>query len=119
MKTFVVGVSEDLNNYMERLSFELTSRERVIKAMLGDSSFENQLENDNFKSYHKEFEEKLFEYETAKTEAESSIIPEVLRNHEYQWDWVFRDSVMKVTFKCNCFDKAPDNATLEELIQYA
>lgn len=104
MKTFNMEISEQLVDYIERLNFEVNAKERIVKTMLGDSSYENLMENENFLKYQERYEVAFTEYEMAKREVEAMIPKHFREGHQLSWNIDFATKVFSITFNCNCFD---------------
>lgn len=104
MKTFELRVNEELTNYIERLNFEVEAKGRIIKTMLGDTSYDNLMENKNFLQYQEKYESAHAEYELAKQEIENLIPDNLRKKHKVTWNLNFMDSLLSITFNCNCFD---------------
>lgn len=104
MKTFKININDELVNYLEKLSYEVNARERIVKTMLADTAYTDLMKNENFIKYQQRYELSFFEYELAKQEIQE-LIPEHLRaKHQLAWNIDFRTSILWITFNCNCFD---------------
>lgn len=104
MKTFYIEIKEELSNYIERLNFEVNAKERIVKSMLGDNSYNNLMENDNFLKYQEKYEVAFAEYEIMKQEL-MNMIPQNLRDgHQLSWNLDFATRELSITFNCDCFD---------------
>lgn len=95
--------NKELTSLIERCEFELDAYFRVIRFMLADKSYENIMDIRAFKEYHDLYEQKTVEYNLLKKELENMMIPDSIKEHNYEW--VFKDNVFSLIIKCDCFDK--------------
>lgn len=105
MKTFKIKINEELSSYVERLNFEVNAKERIVKTMLSDTSYDNLMENQNFLKYQERYELAFAEYEVAKQEIENMIPKKTREEHPMEWSLDFLTRTMSITFKCDCFDR--------------
>ena len=104
MKTFNLEVKKELVDYIERLDFEVNAKERIIKSMLSDDSYENLMENESFLNYQNRYEQAFAEYEMAKQEITNLIPKSIQKKHKVSWNLIFLTKTLELTFECNCFD---------------
>lgn len=115
MKTFSLEIKQELVNYIERLDFEIHAKERIVRTMLADTSYENLMENENFLNYQRRYEEAVAEYELAKQEITNMIPAKLQKEHRVSWNLIFATFTLEITIECDCFD---DFNSIEEVFAY-
>ena len=106
MKKIEIIVAQEMVDYLQRLNYEVFTREEVITKLIemhkndtDDSLFTSK----PFLKYSEELSRVRAEYEMAKLEAEKIYIPkELYGKHEYRWSVDFSTNVMTVDVLCEC-----------------
>lgn len=117
-KTFVLPVSEDLCNYLQKLSVGVEARLEVIDKIFSNHATDSDasvLESVPFKKYHSEFEEMKTEFEYAKkdlTERLKPLVCERVGKNDVKFKWNIADFLLheveitivddKVCTTCQC-----------------
>lgn len=96
MKTYKLPITNEVCDYLQRLSFEVESRKQVVTRILEnakDNADDSVLESIPFKSYHKQLEEAIYSYETAKNTFSKDIEKEVFEKEgkEIAFSWTIED----------------------------
>lgn len=89
-KEIKIKVSEETVSYMQRLSFEVNARSRIITKLIEDHSNDpdsSVLESNVFKSYHDELIEKQSAFELGKSELENMYILPKYPNCRWSLDY--------------------------------
>lgn len=106
MKKIEINVTQEMVNYLQRLNYEVLTREEIITKLLeihkndtDDSLFVSK----PFLKYSEELSRVKAEYEIAKLEVEKLYIPKELYNkHQYNWTVDFTTNIMTVDILCEC-----------------
>lgn len=106
MKKIEISVNQEMIDYLQRLNYEVFTREEVITKLLemhkndtDDSLFTSK----PFLKYSEELSRIRAEYEMAKSEAEKLYVPEELYGkHLYNWTVDFSTNMMIVEVQCEC-----------------
>lgn len=108
MNKFTLSVNEETCNYLQRLSYEVTTRKDVIATLLEankDAADSSVLDSVPFKHYHKLLEEAEYAYGVAKDEFYASLKPivdkrEGRENVEFAWQIKdFSEHLVYITVK--------------------
>ena len=106
MKKIEINVTQEMVNYLQRLNYEVFTREEIITKLIemhkndtDDSLFVSK----PFLKYSEELSRVKAEYEIAKLEAEKLYVPEVLYGkHQYNWSVDFTTNIMTIDVLCEC-----------------
>lgn len=105
MKEFKIEVNNDITDYLERLSYEISSRSDIITMLLENHKNDNDasvLESEAFKVYSKQLTSVRAEFELAKREFEDTCIPDVFKGHKYEWDLDYKTRMLTIKLLCDC-----------------
>lgn len=115
MKTIQINVTQETINYLQRLSFEVFTREEIITKLIEihkDDNDDSLFTSKPFLKYSEELSRIKAEYELAKVEAEKLYIPKALYGqHEYKWSIDFATNIMTVEVFCECGIKILESIT--------
>ena len=106
MKQIKLVVTQEMVNYLQRLSFEVQTREEIITKLL--ETHKDDIDGSLFTSkpflkYSEELSRIKAEFELAKSEVENIYIPEVLRGkHKYNWNVDFMTNELTIDVLCEC-----------------
>lgn len=114
MKKIEINVTQEMVNYLQRLNYEVFTREEIITKLIemhkndaDDSLFISK----PFLKYSEELSRVKAEYEMAKLEVEKLYVPEVLYGkHQYNWNVDFITNIMTIDVLCECGIAALENA---------
>ena len=95
-ETFVLPVSQETCDYLQRLGMEIDARLAVIDKIMTNHTNDpddSVLESKPFKKYHSEFEELNAEYSQAKLKFEEEIRPVVFEKagKDVNFNWIIKD----------------------------
>lgn len=106
MKKLEINVNQETINYLQRLNYEVYTREEIIAKLLEthkDDADDSLFVSKPFLKYSEELSRVKAEYEMAKLEAEKLFIPkELYGQHQYNWNIDFVTNVMTVEVFCDC-----------------
>ena len=105
MKEFKIEVNTDITEYMERLSYEISARQDIITMLLENHKYDKDvavLESKAFKIYSEQLGELKAEFELVKNQFAEIIIPDVFKNHEYEWLLDYKTHTLTIKLLCNC-----------------
>lgn len=96
MKTYYLLISKETCDYLQRLNFEIETRQSVVSRLIEnakDNVDASVLESVPFKNYHKELEEAVYSYQTAKDELSKVLGAEVLKKEgkDVPFSWMIED----------------------------
>lgn len=110
MKQIKLVVTQEMVNYLQRLSFEVQTREEIITKLLEthkDDVDDSLFTSKPFLKYSEELSRVKAEFELAKLEVEKLYIPKVLYGlHQYKWNVDFSTNEMTIDILCECGIKA-------------
>lgn len=114
MKKIEISVTQEMVDYLQRLNYEVFTREEIITKLIemhkndtDDSLFVSK----PFLKYSEELSRVKAEYEIAKLEAEKLYVPKVLYGkHQYNWSVDFTTNIMTIEVLCECGIAALENA---------
>ena len=106
MKTIKVNVTQETINYLQRLNYEVFTREEIITKLLEmhkDDNDDSLFTSKPFLKYSEELSRVKAEYELAKVELEKLYIPiELYGKHQYNWTVDFSTNIMTIDVLCDC-----------------
>jgi len=106
MKKIEINIEQEMINYLQRLNFEVQSREEVITKLIEihkDDIDDSLFTSKPFLKYSEELSRVKAEYEIAKLEVEKMYIPvELYGKHQYNWNINFHTCVMTLEILCQC-----------------
>ena len=106
MKKIEINIAQETINYLQRLNYEVFTREEIIAKLIEmhkDDVDDSLFVCKPFKKYSEELSRIKAEYELAKLEVEKTYIPKVLYGqHEYKWDINFSTNIMTIEVFCEC-----------------
>ena len=106
MKKIEINIAQETIDYLQRLNYEVFTREEVITKLIEmhkDDTDDSLFTSKPFLKYSEELSRVKAEYEIAKTEAEKLYIPkELYGKHEYKWSLDFSTNVMTIDILCDC-----------------
>ena len=113
IKKYTIQVKEGVSNYLERLYYDIITRERIIAHLIEshkDDEDDSVLSSAPFTSYHDELSQVSAEYEMAKAEFASKYIPKEFGGHNISWELDFNTNILII----ECADEI--NFKSEEMI---
>jgi len=106
MKKIKISVTQDMVNYLQRLNYEVFTREEIITKLLEmhkDDTDDSLFISKPFLKYSEELSRVKAEYEMAKLEVEKLYVPEELYGkHQYNWSVDFTTNIMTIDVLCEC-----------------
>ena len=106
MKKIEIIVAQEMVDYLQRLNYEVFTREEIIAKLIEmhkDDTDDSLFVSKPFLKYSEELSRIKAEYEIAKVEAEMLYIPkELYGKHEYKWSLDFATNVMTINVLCDC-----------------
>jgi len=113
MKKIKISVTQDMVNYLQRLNYEVFTREEIITKLLEmhkDDTDDSLFVSKPFLKYSEELSRIKAEYEMAKLEVEKLYVPEELYGkHQYNWSVDFTTNIMTIDVLCECGIAALEN----------
>ena len=113
MKQIKINVTQEMIDYLQRLNFEIQTREEIITKLIEmhkDDSDDSLFVSKPFIKYSEELARVKAEYELAKVEVEKLYIPKVLYGaHQYNWNIDFATNEMTIDVLCACGSEALEN----------
>lgn len=110
MRKLEINVTQEMIDYLQRLNFEVQTREEIITKLIEmhkDDTDDRLFVSKPFLKYSEELSRVKAEYELAKVEVEKLYIPKVLYGqHQYNWNVDFSTNVMTIEVLCECGIKA-------------
>ena len=106
MKKIEINVTQDMVNYLQRLNYEVFTREEIITKLI--ETHKNDTDDSLFVSkpflkYSEELSRITAEYEMAKLEFEKLYVPtELYGKHQYNWSVDFTTNIMTIDILCEC-----------------
>lgn len=106
MKKIEINVPQEMVDYLQRLNYEVFTREEVITKLI--EMHKNDIDDSLFTSkpflkYSEELSRIKAEFELAKAEAEKLYVPkELYGKHLYNWTIDFSTNVMNIEVQCEC-----------------
>lgn len=106
MKTIKIDITQEMVNYLQRLNFEVETREEIITKLI--EIHKNDIDDSLFTSkpflkYSEELSRVKAEYEIAKLEVEKLYVPtELYGVHQYNWTINFQTNEMIIDVLCEC-----------------
>lgn len=82
MTNLKIEISQETCNYLQRLAYEVSTRQGVVSRMLEDAKNEvdtSLFDSVPFKHYHKLLEEAVYSYDVAKNELQDQLKEEVAK----------------------------------------
>lgn len=106
MKQIKINVTQEMIDYLQRLNFEVQTREEIITKLLEmhkDDTDDALFVSKPFIKYSEELARVKAEYELVKSEAEKLYVPAVLYgSHQYNWNINFSTNEMTIDVLCEC-----------------
>ena len=104
-KEFYIEINKDVCSLLERLSYDIETRKGIVTRLLEDSKNDSDssvLDSIPFRTYHKQLEESICSFETAKLDLQDYLDKEVTANAgdsvSYLWNIEdFRNPKVKIT----------------------
>lgn len=110
MKQIKINLTQETINYLQRLNYEVQTREEIITKLLEmhkDDNDDSLFVSKPFLKYSEELSRVKAEYELAKIEVEKLYVPKVLYGqHQYSWNIDFVTNEMTIDVLCECGIKA-------------
>lgn len=91
--TTYIEIPENISIYVQKADIEQTSRRNVIAYVL---SLNIDISNERFQQYQKDYEEKMFIFETIKTELEKEYIIPKIKSKNYNWKLNYNKNIITV-----------------------
>lgn len=88
-----IEIPENISIYVQKADIEQTSRRNVIAYVL---SLNIDISNERFQQYQKDYEEKMFIFETIKTELEKEYIIPKIKSKNYNWKLDYNKNIITV-----------------------
>ena len=105
MKTITIHVSEKDINEVQRAGFEVDGRRGVIDRYLEkhmNDADESALNSKPFNHFMSLLCEAEAHYELAKLQIEQTYVPEVVKNHTYNWNLNYGTGELTIDILCDC-----------------
>lgn len=106
MKKVEINIAQETINYLQRLNFEVQTREEIIAKLLEthkDDADDSLFTSKPFLKYSEELSRVKAEYELVKLEVEKLYIPsELYGKHQYNWNIDFSTNIMTIDVLCDC-----------------
>ena len=105
MREFKIDVNEKASEYLERLSYEISTRSDIITMLLENHKYDEDvaiLESNAFKTYSEQLGKLKAEFELAKREFADEYIPDELKNHQTEWNLDYKTHELIIKLLCNC-----------------
>lgn len=105
MKEFKIEIKREISEYLERLSFEISSRSDIITMLIENHRNDNDasvLSSEAFKAYSEQLTSAKAAFEIAKREFEDTQIPDVFKDHKYEWSLDYKTRILTIKLLCNC-----------------
>ena len=105
----VIKVSEELSNYLERLSREVEGSKDIISFMIENNK---NINTDAFKSYKKEFDEVYAEFDLAKQDVQKKFVPTALTDADAEhtsWSLDYATHDLTITYNGKQFTEEQFN----------
>jgi len=113
MKKIEINITQDMVNYLQRLNYEVFTREEIITKLIEmhkDDTDDSLFVSKPFLKYSEELSRIKAEYEMAKLEVEKLYVPEELYGkHQYNWSVDFTTNIMTIDVLCECGIAALEN----------
>lgn len=113
MKKLEIYVTQEMIDYLQRLNFEVQTRQEIITKLIEmhkDDADDSLFVSKPFLKYSEELSRVRAEYELAKSEVEKLYVPKKLYGqHQYNWSVDFSTNVMTIEVLCECGIKALDD----------
>ena len=113
MRKLEINVTQEMVNYLQRLNFEIQTREEIITKLIEmhkDDTDDSLFVSKPFLKYSEELSRVKAEYEMAKVEVEKLYVPATLYGqHQYNWSVDFSTNIMTIEVLCECGIKALDD----------
>lgn len=100
MRKQVIDIDRDVVATLQKLDFEVTAREHIIKTMLTSDNVNKEI----FSQYHSEYVDYFGQFEQAKGIVSTQLVPENLRGHDVTWEVDYAKSTLTLTINCDCED---------------
>ena len=114
MKQIKLNVTQEMVNYLQKLNFEVQTREEIVTKLLEmhkDDTDDSLFVSKPFVKYSEELARVKAEYELAKVEVEKLYIPKTLYGiHQYNWNIDFSTNEMTIDVLCECGVRALEEA---------
>lgn len=96
MKTYYLPIAQETCNYLQRVNFEIETRQSVISHLLEsakDNVDASVLESVPFQTYHEQLEEAVFSYQAAKNYLSKVLGAEVAKREgkDVPFQWMIED----------------------------
>lgn len=88
-----IEIPENISIYVQKADIEQASRRNVIAYVL---SLNIDISNERFQQYQKDYEEKMFIFETIKTELEKEYIIPKIKSKNYNWKLDYNKNIITV-----------------------
>lgn len=106
MKKIEINVTQEMVNYLQRLNYEVFTREEIIAKLLEmhkDDTDDSLFVSKPFLKYSEELSRVKAEYEMTKLEVEKLYVPsELYGKHQYNWSVDFTTNIMTIDVLCEC-----------------
>lgn len=103
MREYQIEVTNELTEYLERLSYEIASRAEIVTMLIEKhKDDESVLESKAFKVYSEQLGALKAEFEMAKREFQDAVIPDAFKAHRYTWDLDYKSRIVTIKLLCDC-----------------
>lgn len=87
----IITIPRELNYYLQRLAYETEARSNLCAFLMRQN-----IKNEAFDDYHKEYIEFYTKYELAKKQMEEECIKPVIDGNNYNWNLDFQTSQVTI-----------------------
>lgn len=94
-KTMTIEIPENVTNMVQRFDIERSSRRDIIINIMQNNY---DIPADRFDRYQKEYDEKYFAFETAKTEIEKNYVIPATGGRKCNWSLDYATNIITITF---------------------
>ncbi len=105
MKSFTVEIPEEVVNELERCQYEVNSRQGVIDRYLEkhmNDADGSAIDAAPFKHFMSLLAECEAEYEMVKEAITENYVPDVLKEHQAEWNLDFHTHILTINILCDC-----------------
>ncbi len=109
----VIKVTDELSNYLERLSREVEGSKDIISFMIENNK---NINTDAFKAYKKEFDEVYAEFDLAKQDVQKKYVPAELVDKDKEhtsWSLDYATHDITITYDGRLFTEEQFNKLFE------
>lgn len=106
LKIALVIPAEEVD-YLQRFAYEMEAQKRIVKELITDNPDNPAiLEGATFKKYHDAYQASAASFEIARDAIEMKFVPEVLRQHGSNTNWMlnYASNILTINHNTNLYD---------------